>query len=130
MNFPLEVVAEKGKLQSMLGLTPIDRTDTHSFPNGKVTIRTNRVPTPTETGAYTLYYNTPEGYRAVCSVQKMRDYRAGYANVVYTPEIYYAFNSGSIKASQMDAFVQTLKMIEEMVSRVMRKETREQTQED
>lgn len=122
MNFPIPVVAEAGRLQKMLGLTPIERKATHDFPIGKVTIRTNRVPTPKESGAYTLYYNTPEGYRAVCSVQRMRDWRAGYSNVVYTPEIYYAFNSGSIKASQMDAFVQTLKMIEDMVARLMRKE--------
>lgn len=125
MNFPIPVVAEARKLQKMLGLTPIERTATHSFPVGKVTIRTNRVPTPKESGAYTLYYNTPEGYRAVCSVQKLRDWRAGYTNVVYTPDIYYAFNSGSIKASEMDAFIQTLKMIEGMVNRIMRGEKNE-----
>lgn len=122
MNFPLEVVAEKGKLQKALGLPAIERTSTNDFPKGKVTIRTNRLPTPTESGAYTLYYNTPNGYRTVCSVQRMRDWSQGYQNAVYTPEIYYAFNSGCIKAEDLDAFTETLKMIEEMVSRILRKE--------
>lgn len=120
MNFPLEVVAEKGKLQKALGLPAIKRMTTHEFPKGKVTIRTNRLPTTTEAGAYTLYYNTPEGYRAVCSVTPMRDW--SQPNHPWTKEIYYAFNSGCIIATEMDAFVQTIKMIEQMVSRFLRKE--------
>lgn len=120
MNFPLEVVAEKGTLQKALGLPAIDRTATHEFPKGKVTIRTNRLPTTTEVGAYTLYYPNPDGYRAVCSVSPMRDW--SQPNNSWTKEIYYVFNSGCIKATEMDAFVQTIKMIESMVSKFLRKE--------
>lgn len=120
MNFPLEVVAEKGKLQKALGLHAIERTATHEFPKGKVTIRTNRLPTTTEVGAYTLYYPNPDGYRAVCSVTPMRDW--SQPNNPWTKEIYYSFTSGCIRATEMDAFVQTIKMIEEMVSRILRKE--------
>lgn len=122
MNFPIEVVAEKGKLQKALGLPAIEKTSTNNFPQGKVTIRTNRLPTPTEPGTYTLYYNTLKGYRTVCSVQRMRDYSQGYQNVIYTPDIYYVFMSCCIRNKDLDAFTQTLKMIEEMVSRVLRKE--------
>jgi len=120
MNFPLEVVAEKGKLQKALGLPAVERTATHSFQRGKVTIRTNRLPTTTEAGAYTLYYYNPESYRAVCSVTPMRDW--SQPNNPWTKEIYYVFNSGCIRATEMDAFVQTIKMIEAMVSKFLRKE--------
>ena len=123
MSYPLEVVAEKGTLQRTLGLTAIERTATADFPKGKVTIRTNKVPTPTEAGAYTLYYNAPNGFRAVCSVQKMRDWSQGYQNAGYTQEIYYAFTSGCIKSEHMDAFVETLKAIEAKVDALMRKES-------
>lgn len=120
MNFPLEVVAEQGKLQKALGLPAIEKTATHEFPKGKVTIRTNRLPTTTEVGAYTLYYSNPDSYRAVCSVTPMRDW--SQPQNPWTKELYYVFTSGCIRATEMDAFVQTIKMIEEMVSRLLRKE--------
>lgn len=120
MNFPLEVVAEKGKLQKALGLPAIEKTATHAFPRGKVTIRTNKLPTTTEAGAYTLYYYNPKSFRTVCSVTPMRDW--SQPQNPWTSELYYAFNSGCIKATEIDAFVQTIKMIEEMVSRFLRKE--------
>jgi len=130
MNFALEVVAETGKLQKMLNLTPIKKVTTSEFPKGKVTIRTNRVPTRTEPGCYTIYYTNLDGYRAVCSVTRMRDWSKGYAHMNWTQELYFSFNSGCIKATEADAFLQTVHAIEAMVSRLMRKESNDQDQED
>jgi hypothetical protein len=130
MTYPLEVVAEKGMLQRMLELPAIKKTSTAMFPRGKVTVRTNRLPSPTDSGSYSLYYVNPDNYRAVCVVAKLRDWSQGYQNVAYTSETYYQFNSGCVKQTELDAFVQTLKMIEAKVASVMRKETREQDQED
>ena len=121
MNYPLEVVAEKGTLQRRLGLTPIDRMATHEFPKGKVTVRTNRVPTPTESGGYALYYNNPQGYRAVCHVGPVCDWSGGSRKV--SDELYYHFNSGCVRADELDAFLQTIKAIESQVDAIMRKES-------
>ena len=121
MSYPIEVVAEKGTLQRRLGLTPIDRTATADFPKGKVTIRTNRVPTPTEKGAYAFYYNDPEFHRAVCHVGPAVSW--GSKGRVETDEMYYHFNSGCLKAETLDAFVETMKAIEAKVDALMRKES-------
>jgi len=121
MNYPLEVVAEKGTLQRRLGLTPIDRTSTADFPKGKVTIRTNRVPTPSEGGAYAFYYSNPKGYRAVCHVSPVFDYTS--QGRIASDEMYYHFNSGVLRKSELDAFVETIKAIEARVDALMRKES-------
>jgi len=119
MNYPLEVVAEKGTLQRRLGLTPIDKTSTADFPKGKVTIRTNRVPTLSEGGAYVFYYTDPEGYRAVCHVGPVYE----WSTRKFSDELYYHFNSGRLKKIQLDAFVTTIKAIEAKVDALMRKES-------
>jgi hypothetical protein len=121
MNYPLEVVAEKGTLQRRLGLTPIDKTTTADFPKGKVTVRTNRVPTTEEGGAYAFYYTNPEGYRAVCHVGPV--YRYTSQGRAASDEMYYHFNSGCLKKTQLDAFVWTIKAIEAQVDALMRKES-------
>ena len=121
MNYPLEVVAEKGTLQRRLGLTPIDRGATFDFPKGKVTVRTNKVPTLSEGGAYAFYYTDPEGYRAVCHVGPV--YRIGDQGRAASDEMYYHFNSGCLKKTQLDAFVTTIKAIEAKVDALMRKES-------
>jgi len=121
MSYPLEVVAEKGTLQRRLGLDPIDRTATGNFPKGKVTIRTNRVPTPVEGGAYTFYYTDLDFHRAVCHVGPAVDWRSGMR--VETDEMYYHFNSGCLKAQTIDAFIETIKAIEAKVDALMRKKS-------
>lgn len=121
MSYPIEVVAEKGTLQRRLGLTPIDRTATGNFPKGKVTIRTNRVPTLSEGGAYAFYYTDPEGYRAVCHVGPVFEYAAPGRTA--SDEMYYHFNSGVLRKSELDAFVGTIKAIEAKVDALMRKES-------
>jgi len=122
MSYPIEVVAEKGTLQRRLGLTPIDRTSTADFPKGKVTIRTNRVPTLSEGGAYAFYYSNPKGYRAVCHVGPVYEYTSKGTRVA-SDEMYYHFNSGVLKKSELDAFVGTIKAIEAKVDALMRKES-------
>lgn len=122
MSYPLEVVAEKGRFQKMLGLEAIERTATAAFPKDKVTIRTNRMPTTTNCGCYTLYYNNPDGYRLVCAVTKMRDWQKGYAQIHLTPELYLSFNTGCVKMAEMDAFIETVKSIESKVANILRKE--------
>jgi hypothetical protein len=121
MSYPIEVVAEKGTLQRRLGLTPIDRTSTADFPKGKVTIRTNKVPTLSEGGAYAFYYSNPKGYRAVCHVGPVFEYTS--QGRVVSDEMYYHFNSGVLKKSELDAFVGTIKAIEAKVDALMRKES-------
>jgi len=122
MSYPIEVVAEKGTLQRRLGLTPIDRTSTADFPKGKVTIRTNRVPTLSEGGAYAFYYTDPKGWRAVCHVGPVYEYTSKGTRVA-SAEMYYHFNSGVLKKSELDAFVTTIKAIEAKVEALMRKES-------
>jgi hypothetical protein len=121
MSYPLEVVAEKGTLQRRLGLTPIDRTSTHDFPKGKVTIRTNRVPTLKEKGSYAFYYNDDQQRRAVCHVGP--DVSWSTQGRVESDEMYYHFNSGCLKAETLDAFIETMKAIEAKVDALMRKES-------
>ena len=121
MSYPIEVVAEKGTLQRRLELTPIERTATADFPKGKVTIRTNRVPTLSEGGAYAFYYTNPEGFRAVCHIGPV--YRYTSQGRTASDEMYYHFNSGCLKKSQLDAFVTTIKAIEAKVDTLMRKES-------
>jgi hypothetical protein len=122
MSYPIEVVAEKGTLQRRLGLTPIDRTSTADFPKGKVTIRTNRVPTLSEGGAYAFYYSNPKGYRAVCHVGPVYEYTSKGTRVA-SDEMYYHFNSGVLKKAELDALVVTIKAIEAKVEALMRKES-------
>lgn len=121
MSYPIEVVAEKGTLQRRLGLTPIDRTATADFPKGKVTVRTNRVPTLSEGGAYAFYYTNPEGFRAVCHIGPV--YRYTSHGRTASDEMYYHFNSGCLKKSELDSFVTTIKAIEAKVDTLMRKES-------
>lgn len=121
MSYPIEVVAEKGTLQRRLGLTPIDRTATADFPKGKVTVRTNRVPTLSEGGAYAFYYTNPEGFRAVCHIGPV--YRYTSHGRTASDEMYYHFNSGCLKKSELDSFVTTIKSIEAKVDALMRKES-------
>ena len=121
MSYPIEVVAEKGTLQRRLELTPIERTATADFPKGKVTIRTNRVPTLSEGGAYAFYYTNPEGFRAVCHIGPV--YRYTSQGRTASDEMYYHFNSGCLKKSELDSFVTTMKAIEAKVDALMRKES-------
>ena len=121
MSYPIEVVAEKGTLQRRLELTPIERTATADFPKGKVTIRTNRVPTLSEGGAYAFYYTNPEGFRAVCHIGPV--YRYTSHGRTASDEMYYHFNSGCLKKSELDSFVTTIKSIEAKVDALMRKES-------
>ena len=121
MSYPIEVVAEKGTLQRRLGLTPIERTTTADFPKGKITIRTNRVPTLSEGGAYAFYYTDPEGDRSVCHVGPV--YRYTSHGRTASDEMYYYFNSGCLRKTQLDAFVTTIKAIEAKVDALMRKES-------
>ena len=121
MSYPIEVVAENGTLQRRLGLTPIDRTATADFPKGKVTVRTNRVPTLSEGGAYAFYYTNPEGFRAVCHIGPV--YRYTSHGRTASDEMYYHFNSGCLKKSELDSFVTTIKAIEAKVDALMRKES-------
>ena len=121
MSYPIEVVAEKGTLQRRLGLTPIERTATADFPKGKVTVRTNRVPTLSEGGAYAFYYTNPEGFRAVCHIGPV--YRYTSHGRTASDEMYYHFNSGCLKKSELDSFVTTIKSIEAKVDALMRKES-------
>ena len=121
MSYPIEVVAEKGTLQRRLGLTPVDRTATADFPKGKVTVRTNRVPTLSGGGAYAFYYTNPEGFRAVCHIGPV--YRYTSHGRTASDEMYYHFNSGVLKKSELDAFVTTIKAIEAKVDTLMRKES-------
>lgn len=120
MSYPIEVVAEKGTLQRRLGLTPIDRTSTGGFPKGKITIRTNKVPTLSEGGAYTFYYTNNKGARAVCHVGPAYSYTQ--QGRVASSDMYYHFNSGSLRKADLDAFVGTMKAIEAKVDALMRKE--------
>jgi hypothetical protein len=121
MSYPIEVVAEKCTLQRRLGLTPIERTATADFPKGKITIRTNKVPTLSEGGAYAFYYTNPEGFRAVCHIGPV--YRYTSQGRTASDEMYYHFNSGCLKKSELDAFVTTIKAIEAKVDALMRKES-------
>lgn len=120
MNYPIDVVAEKGTLQRRLGLTPIDRTSTAEFPREKVTIRTNRVPTLSEGGSYALYYTNNKGARAVCHVGPA--YSFTQQGRVASSDMYYHFNSGSLRKADLDSFVETMKAIEAKVDALMRKE--------
>ena len=120
MSYPIDVVAEKGTLQRRLELTPINRTATANFPKGIVTIRTNNLPSPEEGGSYALYFNSNEGHRAVCHVGPAVS--GGANGRVESDEIYYHFNSGSLKKTELDDFVEVIKSIEAKVDALMRKE--------
>jgi len=120
MSYPIEVVAEKGTLQRRLGLTPIERTTTANFPKGKITLRTNIDPTLSEGGAYAFYYTDPEGDRSVCHVGPVYRYTSNRRTA--SDEMYYHFNSGCLRKTQLDAFVTTIKAIEAKVDALMRKE--------
>ena len=120
MSYPIDVVAEKGTLQRRLELHSINRTATANFPKGVVTIRTNNLPSPEEGGSYALYFNRNEGHRAVCHVGPAISW--GAKGRVESDEIYYHFNSGSLKKTELDAFVEVIKSIEAKVDALMRKE--------
>lgn len=120
MSYPIDVVAEKGALQRRIGLTPINRTATANFPKGVVTIRTNNLPSPEEGGSYALYFNSNEGHRAVCHVGPAISW--GDKGRVESDEIYYHFNSGSLKKTELDDFFEVVKSIEAKVDALMRKE--------
>lgn len=76
MNFPIPVVAEAGALQKALGLPAVKRTATHNFENGRITIRTQLLPTPSETGAYSLYY-LPSNGAPRCVIEVRPEYNWG-----------------------------------------------------
>jgi hypothetical protein len=120
MSYPIEVVAEKCTLQRRLGLTPIERTATADFPKGKITIRTNKIPTLSEGGAYAFYFNSNDGHRAVCHVGPAISW--GAKGRIESDEIYYHFNSGSLKKTELDDFFEVVKSIEDKVDALMRKE--------
>lgn len=112
MNYPLPVVAEKGKLQKMLGLESIERTDTHSFPNGKVVLRTYRLPSKDDPkGSIGVYYTNDENYRAMFELRPLFDWSSGQRTA--SKETYYIFKSGCVKESEFDALIQTIKMIKQ-----------------
>ena len=114
MNYPLPVVAEKGKLQRMLGLESIERTATHSFPHGKVVLRTYRLPSKEDPrGSIGIYYTNDENYRAMFELRPMFDWNNGQRNA--SKESYYVFKTGCVKESEFDALIQTVKMIKQKV---------------
>jgi hypothetical protein len=109
MNYPLPVVAEKGKLQHLLGLDPIPRTSTHSFPHGKVVLRTHRLPTKTEIGSVGIYYTDLDGYRAMFEIRPTYDWT--HSGRTQSDQAHYLFKTGFVKESNFDALIQTIKMI-------------------
>jgi len=112
MNYPLPVVAEKGKLQKMLRLESIERTATSNFPHGKVVLRTHRLPSKEDPfGCIGVYYTDIEGYRAMFEMRPLRDWSNG--NPIPSKESYYIFKTGCVKESAFDSLIQTLKMLHE-----------------
>jgi len=110
MNYPLPVVAEKGKLQQMLGLESIERMATCNFPHGKVVLRTHRLPSKEDPhGNIGVYYTDLDGYRAMFEMRPLRDWSNGTS--IPTKESYYIFKTGCVKESSFDALIQTIKMI-------------------
>ena len=119
MNYPLPVVAEKGKLQHLLGLDPIPRTSTHSFPHGKVVLRTHLLPTKTEMGSVGIYYTDLDGYRAMFEIRPTYEWTG--TGRVASSEPYYIFKTGCVSQSSFDALIQTIKMIHEKIQTTFRK---------
>ena len=110
MNYPLPVVAEKGRLQRLLGLDPIDRTTTTNFPHGKVVLRTHVLPSKDQPmGNVGVYYTDDDGYRAMFELRPM--YSWNQNGRTCTDEAYYVFKTGCVKESSLDALMQTIKMI-------------------
>jgi len=117
-RFPLPVVAEAGTLQKTLRLDPIKRTSTSDFPKGKITVRTNRLPTRDRVGSVSLYYYNDEGLRHVCEIRP----QYGWINAQnYGPTgACYSFTYGAIRKEDFDAFNQTVKMIDDLIESKMR----------
>ena len=126
-DFPLPVVAEAGVLQKALGLEPIQRTSTHSFPKGKVTIRTRILPTPETFGAVGVYYTNTKGNRIVCDITPTFSWQpkpssGGLAQYARTSnkDAFYSFSSGLVLREDFDSFVQTVKMLDDLIEVKMR----------
>ena len=123
-TFPLPVVAESGILQKTLGLEAIERTNTHSFPKGKLTIRTRVLPTPKLFGSVGLYYTNPKGYRVVCDITPSYSWQPNNAGTGYTrtsgTEGFYSFSSGLLCREELDDFINTVKMIDDLIEVKMR----------
>ncbi|NBR71881.1 MAG: hypothetical protein EBT75_07305 [Proteobacteria bacterium] len=125
-DFPLPVVAEAGVLQKALGLEPIQRTSTHSFPKGKVTIRTRILPTPETFGAVGVYYTNKRGNRIVCDITPTFSWQPnpnpnspGWARTT-NKDAFYSFSSGLVLREDFDSFVQTVKMLDDLIEVKMR----------
>lgn len=111
MNYPLPVVAEKGKLQKLLGLEPINRVATHDFPHEKAVLRTYRLPSKENPRpSVGVYYTSSENYRAMFELRPMYEWDNNGKRIP-SKECYYFFKTGCVKESEFDALIQTVKMI-------------------